>query len=114
MRQSAAPLTIRSADRGRAILLYKIAMFASDRANLCKTRSPGKYARKRDVNVDVADHIHFLHVIPSGARSLASGVGSHFLLNVQVDVPSLQTESMRTALPHELIFQGVSTVSQVS
>src|SRR5882762_10160525 len=41
---------------------------------------------KRDVNVDVADHVHFPHVIPSGARSLASGVGSHFLLNVQVFV----------------------------
>jgi hypothetical protein len=25
----------------------------------------------------------------------------------QVDVPSLQTESMETAVPHELIFQGV-------
>ena len=37
---------------------------------------------KRDVNVNVADHIHFRDVIPSGARNLAQGVGSHFLLRV--------------------------------
>ena len=41
---------------------------------------------KRDVNVNVADHIHFPHVSPSGAGNLAYGVGSHFLLNVQVFV----------------------------